>query len=92
MKAALPLAGLALLLSFGAAPAQYLPNYSATPPQSSGYVIQRPGEAPSYVNPNGSGGYTVQTPGRPPNYIVPNGAGGYIVQTPGQSPTYINPR
>lgn len=56
-----------------------------------GYVIQRPGQTPTYVNPSGNGGYVLQTPGQTPSYANPSGNGGFVVQTPGQTPTYINP-
>jgi hypothetical protein len=56
-----------------------------------GYTVTRPGQMPTYVQPNGVGGYTVQTPGQMPTYVNPNGAGGYTVQTPGQMPTYVQP-
>jgi hypothetical protein len=56
-----------------------------------GYTVTRPGQMPTYVNPNGVGGYTLQTPGQMPTYVNPNGAGGYTVQTPGQMPAYVQP-
>ena len=49
-----------------------------------GYVIQTPGQTPTYVNPTPGGGYTMQTPGQTPTYITPTPGGGYRIQTPGQ--------
>lgn len=59
--------------------------------QTDGYTIQRPGQLPTYVNPNYGGGYTIQTPGQLPSYATPNYGGGYTTQTPGQLPTYTTP-
>ena len=59
--------------------------------QSGGYVIQRPGQVPTNVNPTHGGGYIMQTPGQSPSYANPRPGGGYIVQTPGEVPTNINP-
>jgi hypothetical protein len=43
------------------------------PNGAGGYVVQTPGQMPTYVNPNGAGGYVVQTPGQTPTYVQPNG-------------------
>ena len=56
-----------------------------------GYVIQTPGQSPTYVRPTPNGGYMMQTPGQPPTYANPTPNGGYVIQTPGQTPTYANP-
>ncbi|HLK82888.1 MAG TPA: hypothetical protein VKT99_15545 [Xanthobacteraceae bacterium] len=59
-------------------------------PQS-GYTIIKPGEPPTFVNPNFNGGYTAITPGEPPTFINRSFNGGYTVITPGEAPAFINP-
>jgi hypothetical protein len=39
--------------------------------RDSGYTIIKPGEPPTFVNPNFNGGYTAITPGEPPAFINP---------------------
>ena len=56
-----------------------------------GYVIQTPGQMPTYVNPAPGGGYVTMPPGQMPSYTTPTPGGGYMIQTPGQMPTYVNP-
>ena len=56
-----------------------------------GYTIIKPGEPPTFVNPNFNGGYTAITPGEPPTFINRSFNGGYTVITPGEPPTFVNP-
>ncbi len=56
-----------------------------------GYVIQTPGQMPTYVNPTPGGGYVTMPPGQMPSYTTLTPGGGYVTQTPGQMPTYATP-
>jgi hypothetical protein len=56
-----------------------------------GYVIQSPGERPTFVNPLGNDRYIIQSPGRTPSFANPSGNGGYVIQSPGQRPSFVNP-
>jgi len=59
--------------------------------RESGYTIIKPGEPPTFVNPNFNGGYTAITPGEPPTFINRSFSGGYTLITPGEPPTFITP-
>lgn len=56
-----------------------------------GYTVQRLGQPPTTVTPNGFGGYAVQQLGQPPTTVTPNGFGGYTIAQPGQRPAYVAP-
>jgi hypothetical protein len=56
-----------------------------------GYIINTPGQPPSYYQQGGQGGGVINTPGRPPTYVDQTGQGGYVLSTPGQAPTYVTP-
>jgi hypothetical protein len=45
-----------------------------------GYVIQRPGQPPTNVNPLPGGGYKIQSPGQTPSLANPRPGGGYTIQ------------
>jgi hypothetical protein len=59
------------------------------------FVIQQPGQPPTYVDHSPMGGYTIKTPGEPTQYLNENHDGSYTLQDPSDpdsAPTYIEPQ
>ncbi len=58
-----------------------------------GFVIQRLGEAASFVSPRGDGrGWNILSAGGPATILLKQDGGGFILQPPGELPTLIVPQ
>lgn len=57
------------------------------------FVVQQPGQSPTYVDRSPTGGYTIKTPGEPTQYLNENHDGSYTLQNPSDpnsAPIYID--
>ena len=57
------------------------------------FVIQQPGQPPTYVDRSPTGGYTIKTPGESTQYLDRTHDGSYKLQNPGDpnsTPIYID--